>query len=336
MAKLAYQKSNILWLWIQTVLYGIYIPIFSACIYILASRGQFPTTSKRLLIVTVILFTITSVQTIGTFVDVFVTSDIASSTQYAGETPAIIHEKDISNLFDCILDALNATNIIFADGLLIWRCYVVWGRSVNVTIIPMIMLAAGSACGYTLVYLDSQFYALRLRTVWYLLPPQDEWTHLEMMYEYMSIVYYTTSLVTNLLMSSLIAYRIWRINKELRLHAEVPSSRSYQRITLFMVETGSIYSACLLIAVVYDATSDLTSTEAMGVSRSVVVMISGIAPTLLIVLTGLKRTTEAASQRAPDSDISFNAPSTVPILESDVTNMSGFTDTACAGDIEMK
>ncbi|KZT29624.1 hypothetical protein NEOLEDRAFT_1127343 [Neolentinus lepideus HHB14362 ss-1] len=330
MAKLSYQKSNILWLWIQSVLYGIYIPIFSACIYVLAAGGRLSSTNKRLLMITVILFTITSVQTIGTFVDIFLTSNIAAPVQYAGETPAIIREKDVSNFFDCVLDALNATNIIFADGLLIWRCYMVWGRSITVIIVPIIMLAAGSACGYTLVYFDSQFYLLRLRTVWYLLPPQDKWTHFERMYEYMSIVYYSTSLVTNLLMSSLIAYRIWRINKDVRI---VPSlSGSYKRIALSIVETGAIYSACLLIAVIYDATSDLTSTEAMGVSRSVVVMISGIAPTLLIVLTGLKRTTEPTTQVS--TGLVFHGPSTVPILNT--TEMSDVTATTPMRDLEMK
>jgi len=208
----------------------------------------------------------------------------------------------------------------------------IWGRSITVIIVPIIMLAAGSACGYTLVYFDSQFYLLRLRTVWYLLPPQDKWTHFERMYEYMSIVYYSTSLVTNLLMSSLIAYRIWRINKDVRPHLGPGLTGSYKRIALSIVETGAIYSACLLIAVIYDATSDLTSTEAMGVSRSVVVMISGIAPTLLIVLTGLKRTTEPTNHTS--TELVFHGPSTVPILNT--TEMSDVTATAPMRDLEMK
>ncbi|KZT28121.1 hypothetical protein NEOLEDRAFT_1130097 [Neolentinus lepideus HHB14362 ss-1] len=312
MTGLSYQKSNILWLWIQSVLYGIYIPVFGASVYILASQEQSSQANRRFMLGTAILFTIVSLETVCTFVDIFMTSDIMASTPYSGETPEIVQEKNISNFIDCFLDALNTTNIIFADGLLIWRCYMVWGRSIVVTIFPVIMLAAGSACGYTMVYLDSQFFLLRLRTAWNL-PPPPEWTQLEKMYEYMSVAYYSTTLVTNLLMTSLIAFRIWRINKGLRPHLGPDHGGAYRRIVLAMVETGAIYSACLLIAVVYDARSALTATQALGVSRSVVVMISGIAPTLLIVLAGLRRTTEPSA--LVSTGIAFHIPPTLPVIE---------------------
>ncbi|KZT29623.1 hypothetical protein NEOLEDRAFT_459539 [Neolentinus lepideus HHB14362 ss-1] len=50
------------------------------------------------------------------------------------------------------------------------------------------MLLVGAPCGHALVYLDSHFYHLYLRTAWYLLTPEAKWTYLETLYEYMSTI----------------------------------------------------------------------------------------------------------------------------------------------------
>ncbi|KAJ7605466.1 hypothetical protein DFH06DRAFT_1150561 [Mycena polygramma] len=82
----------------------------------------------------------------------------------------ILGAADIDNI-DIPYDNINraagiiyGVNNIIADGLVIYRCYIVWDRKVYVIILPLLMLLVTSVFGVDLQLPSNPFFALSLAT----------------------------------------------------------------------------------------------------------------------------------------------------------------------------
>ncbi|KAJ6565046.1 hypothetical protein B0H10DRAFT_2239280 [Mycena sp. CBHHK59/15] len=128
-------------LWVGTFFYGIYLVLFCICMYILlhrpSSRGN-----TVLLVTAIALFTFSTILIV--LILVLVTAEI--------EELASIPSDSIQNAAYIIY----AINNSIADGLLIYRCYVVWNHDWRVIVLPVMLLIAstGEACGLD-VFLDA-------------------------------------------------------------------------------------------------------------------------------------------------------------------------------------
>ncbi|KAE9391685.1 hypothetical protein BT96DRAFT_1023951 [Gymnopus androsaceus JB14] len=175
---------------------------------------------------------------------------------------------------------------ILADTILICRCYFIWGSRKSVVVGPVILCASNIALtatsllseksGYLLISMSSMFAVGvdRLETATIL-----------------SLGFLSCSVVTNILLTVLIATRIWWLSR-------VPynsdqnfdgGGKKFNRLIVIIVESGSLYTISLIITIL------MTIVKNPDQFLPIVAQIMGIAPTLIIVRIDLCTTIEATS-----------------------------------------
>ncbi|KAJ7234296.1 hypothetical protein C8J57DRAFT_1380985 [Mycena rebaudengoi] len=218
---------------------GIYFVLFCICMYILlhrpSSRGN-----------TVLLVTAIALFTFSTILIVLILVLVTAEIEELANIPSI------------------------ADGLLIYRCYVVWNHDWRIIVLPhrsvfsscvSRVLTLGEACGLD-VFLDAT--------------PQ-----------------FAVILATNFLATGLTAGRIWWISHHSRAYLEEAAQRRYASAIVLIVESGMLYSATILAFLIVISFPSLSSTLEEPVLQ-IVTQVMGIAPTLIIVRVGLGVTVEGS------------------------------------------
>lgn len=109
------------------------------------------------------------------------------------------------------------TNNIVADGIIVYRCYIVWGSKKRIVILPCILLLATAVLGYTF-RITIQLVAL--------------------------------SLVTSIVATSLTAGRIMWISYQTKKHLGKQFAERYNMAFQVVVESGLMYSISLIIFLV--------------------------------------------------------------------------------------
>ncbi|KZT28146.1 hypothetical protein NEOLEDRAFT_1130133 [Neolentinus lepideus HHB14362 ss-1] len=297
MGELKWNQQNMLSVLVSTFFYGMYTIIFGTCSYALVFKKDRSNLHRRLLIVTVALYAFSTVQTVITFWQGFVTTDIFPDGSY-GDSYALLHEVNLYNLGECVADAMLACSNLVADGLLIWRCFVLWNRSFFVIAIPFILLLAETACGYAVVAFDVQIFLLRLHAPLDETEPPPGWFRLSRLENGMTITFFSASFITNLLMSSLIALRIWKATRDLGKRRS-----RYMRVASLILETGVIYSVCLLLCAIFIHMSGRAGTIGWTFMFSVVTQTVGIFPTVIILLVALGRASDSNTEYARERRI---------------------------------
>ncbi|EJF59543.1 hypothetical protein DICSQDRAFT_64803 [Dichomitus squalens LYAD-421 SS1] len=129
-------------------------------------------------------------------------------------------------------NAVYACQTFLGDGVLIYRAYIVW-QSPWVIVIPV------------LSYLGMVVAAIH--TVWSIAQPTVDSSNIFLRQTGQWVLsFYSTTLATNLLATSLIAYRLWTVNAS--VHG-LRKSSGPMPILLIIVECGALYS-CALISMI--------------------------------------------------------------------------------------
>ncbi|KAF8999954.1 hypothetical protein BDQ17DRAFT_1427437 [Cyathus striatus] len=173
----------------------------------------------------------------------------------------------------------NNTGIVatlIADALLAWRCYILWLKN-KWLLAAFGVLLLGESALMTTVFVKTTKYDF--------FP-----------------CFLIISLVITVLATSMIIYRIVTISRE------AGTTRRYRYIIEILVESGFIYSTSLLVIVVCFFLRDVTPSarEASFYASSVLIPVSGIAPTLIAerVVNSTEHDEERWSQ--PISTLRFN------------------------------
>ncbi|KAL4265908.1 hypothetical protein AB1N83_003468 [Pleurotus pulmonarius] len=136
-----------------------------------------------------------------------------------------------------------------SDALLIYRCAVVWEYRKSVLALPLLLAFASAVAGYSSQYTGSLFIIL--------------------------------SMITNTLVTALIAGRIWWISRRLREFLG-PAYSEYTAAIAIIVESGLM---CTISAVAFTAAYRVQSARWAAYYFSSQAI--GIAPTLILVRVGL-------------------------------------------------
>ncbi|KIJ35026.1 hypothetical protein M422DRAFT_212789 [Sphaerobolus stellatus SS14] len=269
MPDIALDKTYLVTLWVETLLYGSYAVLFSICIHILVfgpKRGV----NRNLLVTAVAMF---ALSTIHVCVDLAraINAFITNSHEPEGASEYYAQIWLWLNIFK---QALYATNNILADGLVIYRCYIVWGFHWKIIVLPSIMLIGTTVCGYLAVFNFSQVvpgqnvFALNIA----------EW----------GTALFSLSLATNIVVTSLIAGRIWWISRQTQAHVGRKHRQKYNNAVAIILESGAIYSVSqMTLLILY-----CVKTNAVFIVYDALAQIMGIVPTLIIVRVGLGLTTQ--------------------------------------------
>ncbi|TBU38076.1 hypothetical protein BD309DRAFT_972652 [Dichomitus squalens] len=261
-------RASFVSLWVETLFYGAYTILFAICIYILFyKKGKNVPLNKPMIATTIALFTMSTIHIILDCVrglQAFFNPSMSPLEYYA----------QIWDPLSIFKQALYATNNIVADGLVVYRCYIVWGHRLSIVVPSIIMLIATSVCGYLAVYNFSQVH------------PGDnvfasniaEW----------GTALFSLSLATNLIVTTLIASRIWWIGRQASSTLGRRHAVKYTNAMAIIIESGAIYSASLMTLLILYC----QQTNAQYIVYDALAQIMGIVPTLIVVRVGLGVSTQ--------------------------------------------
>ncbi|KAL0059241.1 hypothetical protein AAF712_014019 [Marasmius tenuissimus] len=112
-----------------------------------------------------------------------------------------------------------------ADGLLIYRCFVIWNRRKAILVFPMIMFGGSISMGVITLYKSSS-------------PGSNLWSEITVDF---ALPYFTISVALNVLLTLIICFRLLWHSRLYNLAAS-PSKGSYRRIVAMLVESCALYA----------------------------------------------------------------------------------------------
>ncbi|PPQ86785.1 hypothetical protein CVT25_012390 [Psilocybe cyanescens] len=158
---------------------------------------------------------------------------------------------------------------IVADGLLIWRCYHVYGGLRRIIILPLFLLAVEVGLVVTSI-------------IYFLIVDSDPSQHeIDTSNDIQSGVFFA-SFATSLSTTVLIAHRIYTSSRNIN-----GAKKRFIRIIEIIIQSAAVYSAVLLITAISDAIPDGDSWPSPAIfalanySSSLLVPTAGMAPTIM-------------------------------------------------------
>ncbi|KAH7930154.1 hypothetical protein BV22DRAFT_1028657 [Leucogyrophana mollusca] len=186
-------------------------------------------------------------------------------------------------------DFLISLTDLIGDLILLYRCWMVWGKNYYVIILPFFTAIAGFACimevFHDVLILVSEGSAAGT-------PPADLVP--------LGIAGYVLPLATNVVVTGLIAYRIWDSSRDINYNLIGGTGAARRALTL-IIESGALYLVVQLIFVVLFAMAN-PAEAIMGV---IAVQIYGIAPTLIIIRVSLGISSEHTSKTMASTNIEW-------------------------------
>ncbi|KAK0209915.1 hypothetical protein IW262DRAFT_1498193 [Armillaria fumosa] len=181
---------------------------------------------------------------------------------------AVLYWRDQGRLVNVVKEAATITNCLACDTILLWRLYVIWNKSVKVSVPPAIMVLVFGVCGYITIYYLSTH------------PIQPE--SIETLYRWLRASY-SLSLATQLSVTTMIVTRIWWMSKRTGSWKSSTTSKPYVGIIWMIVESGAISAMTSTLFLAFFNTAVMVSII-LGDSLG---QISAIAPALLLFRIGL-------------------------------------------------
>ncbi|ETW77849.1 hypothetical protein HETIRDRAFT_453955 [Heterobasidion irregulare TC 32-1] len=283
----------------ESILYGIYIVLFSISMYLLLRRRH--TIPVRVVHNTVMTMTVTmflvSTTHMGLSVREFFNEflDGHSPSSFEIGTTAL----RIAKLY------LPAINFLLSDAIIIWRAYVLWNFEIGPCLVPVFLLLSTAV----IAVVGVQQTAANIATVQ--LTASYPW--------YLSLDVLTLS--TNVLTTCLVAYRARWYNRLSNESAQdTDERRQSQAVLRLLIESGFLY--CLIWVIFFIIYWTRSSGNFM--IADMIAQLTGIYSTLIIVLVALQMTHSDAVEDS-DFDTSFGMPMrNVPSSLSTASVFNGF------------
>ncbi|KAH7929030.1 hypothetical protein BV22DRAFT_1044252 [Leucogyrophana mollusca] len=255
-------KAELTGVFLESLSYGIYLMIFNQCMIVLRKRHSRP-----------------SDYLVGTAVSLFILVTAHLVIDILRNMQAFTWEESIPNYpstyygtFDTwqniLKSGLYVAVTLVSDAFILYRSFIVWGRSYIIATVPFLLLLAGIAIGIFWVY-----------TLSLVLPGEDVFA------DALSVrvkTFYSITLAMNVICTTLIAFKIWRIQRAVAPFAK-GNENDLSRLVAIIVESGSVYSALLVVMI----TTYTTGSPAMFIFLNTMSPIIGIVFSSVIVRVGL-------------------------------------------------
>ncbi|KAJ7599769.1 hypothetical protein C8J56DRAFT_846445 [Mycena floridula] len=137
--------------------------------------------------------------------------------------------RPVSNWVNLVKSICTYITIGVADGILIYRCWIVYYRQYYVIVLPILLWLADTACAAVLIWMQDTINAKSLVNVAKIQPLLKAFTAL--------------TIPVNVIATSMIVYRIWSVdhaNAKFRTSTRASALRNVIRI---IMESGLIYTA---------------------------------------------------------------------------------------------
>lgn len=277
--------AQVVGLFMESVFYGIFLVSFFSCMRVLLwSEGWFKPfhiINKKMFLAALTMF-------------IFASLDVAFGLRHnldafiAFEGDPIDEFTKTSNWLNVMKMVCYVAQTFVGDSILLFRCWIVYGRNWLIICVPVVLWLGTAACGAMTVYIEATF-----DTSGQLLNAS-------------SLVPFITSmlcltLATNVLTTSLIVHRIWNIRKPFKHRSAVVVNSPLTRVLVVLIESGLMYTFSIIILFgLYMASNN----GQYGVSNAVVQII-GI--TFNLIITSVDRGDAFQSSVPSRSHISHQA-----------------------------
>ncbi|KAG1850806.1 hypothetical protein DFJ58DRAFT_793139 [Suillus subalutaceus] len=216
---------------LEGILYGFSTLLFIGTVWSLTYKRRMQDINLPILIVAVLLLILSTAHIV---VNIIRAEDglVKYANTYPGGPSAYF--ADVSQNTYVIKHSFYVMQTLLADGVVIYRCYVVW-QSSRIIILPIILWCSVAATGTIAVYSVSQastgagiFVAALARWV---------------------AAFFASTIATNLLSSGLLAYRIWNIQNSVS-GVRTTARGTVMPIVRVLVDAAILYSATLFTALI--------------------------------------------------------------------------------------
>ncbi|KAF8888806.1 hypothetical protein BD779DRAFT_433028 [Infundibulicybe gibba] len=184
---------------------------------------------------------------------------------------------DLRNPKGLAKDILLICQIIVADSTMVYRLYIVWGRSWRKVLIPLILTILLVGSGFGAIDIYGRFASEQYN------PPAISALFV--------VVFFGATLILNIVISGLISYHIWSINHRI---AQFTGQRHRINLIIHILLEGAVlYVGCLCFSLVGFMTRGSTY---QFILLDVTSPLTGIAFCLIIVWVGLDKGVESTTQ----------------------------------------
>ncbi|KAI0047983.1 hypothetical protein FA95DRAFT_1491635 [Auriscalpium vulgare] len=238
---LSFDKASIVACAVEGVLYGFSVFMYGVTMWVLFYREQSGRINRPMVVVATLLF---------------IFSTIHVSINFQRLIEGLIHQRDFpeggpSAWFNDIAEpsfvfksAVYAMQTLLADGVLIYRCYVVWRSKIilafqSVLYLGLCVSTVGSLYTVSRVSIKGLGFALGTAAHWV-------------------TAYYAITLVTNGLCTLTLAYRIWQMNAPVRKLGRGQSGLSLLPVVIIVLDAGVLYFITLLPMIISFVTDTST------------------------------------------------------------------------------
>jgi len=222
-------EAKLVAIFIQTLLYGAFVVLFAiTCWVLLRGRPKGQPVRKSMLVVSILMFVLATMH-IGVNYTRIYRAFITYRNAPGGPAAFFNQRSEFTQMFGSTLYVMQT---LVGDSVVLLRCYIVCGRQIYVIAFPLLLLLGSTAAGIGILYSfarvvpNAEIFAIELQ----------KWI----------VSFFSMTLATNIICTSIVAYRIWVINRESIRYAET----SLRPIMLLVIESGAIYSATLTILII--------------------------------------------------------------------------------------
>ncbi|KAG7086036.1 hypothetical protein E1B28_003557 [Marasmius oreades] len=286
---------------VMFLLYGFYIAIFALSLRVLLRRNN--PISRIYLALVITLFVLATLANIceatGLIQQAVLLLSVLKSKDYFRLIRYLQHDAGKTAL-SVILNLTNVVMNVIADFMLIHRCYSIWGSNelmlYSLGLIAFVINGTilGSLIAASVGYNDTSVLSNVL------------------LFEKANKINTGSWLAVaafNLLLTLLMAGRIWWITREIREVMGKPIVKRYHKLVAVILESGILYSTALLTSIAVNLALDPDDHGYLPIDLSVITyQMSGIAPTLIIVRIAYRKMVETSIiEGGPISTLHFAA-----------------------------
>ncbi|KAI0773241.1 hypothetical protein BD413DRAFT_315850 [Trametes elegans] len=251
----------------EGVLYGVFLCLFSVCGYDLVQRRKRFNTqlSWPMVLSAVLLIALATTRFIIDCTNIFV-----AFIRHNPREARLAYLLDVTQPLFTTKHSLFITTLLVGDTFVNYRCWIVWGKNFWVVLAPIVLSIVSTASG---AYTMWAYSHLPNQTI----PSQANWL----------TVLFTLSLAANALATSLLAYRIWSVDRQVKdtLGRELAYESRLSPIVRIILESGLMNAAYLFVFVM---TVEFGS-QALEIMSEMAVPLTGIIFSIVILRVGQRR-----------------------------------------------
>ncbi|KAJ3851465.1 hypothetical protein EV368DRAFT_83524 [Lentinula lateritia] len=179
---------------------------------------------------------------------------------HTGDTSTVFAFFSLASHQAIVRDVMAVAMTLVADLILVWRVFAVWGSSWKIASVPLILTLFALAFG--IQYIDLATKPSNLVSLKWITDVAG--------------IYYGSTLGNTVISTLLILLRVHSLSGTKGINR-------YWRFLSLVVESAALYSVILIIYMPYVTGTDFATHAPTEIVQSVVIPITGIAPTLLVV-----------------------------------------------------